>query len=221
MKRFLNIIFTLSALVIVAIPMLIIAVLIRFTSPGPVFHVSKRIGRNNVVFDMFKFRTMFIDTPQLATHLMKEPGKFVTQLGTFLRKTSLDEVPQLINVFKGDMSIIGPRPALFNQDDLVEALRQGKLAGAAADVFATEPLPPDSPLLTFSNFAMTPHMAYYSPEAELKLRHLAAQNIADFFNGTGASHIVNLSMSNDGGRRTANRRSLSFIRRLWSLVRRN
>ena len=111
--------FSLLAFVILAIPMLIVVLLIRLASPGPVFHISDRVGRDNKIFRMFKFRTMRVDAPQLATHLMKEPEKYVTPIGKFMRETSLDEVPQLINVLKGDMSIVGPRPALFNQDDQI------------------------------------------------------------------------------------------------------
>jgi len=95
---------------------------IRLTSPGPAVYWSKRVGRNNNVFLMPKFRTMRIDTPQVATHLLENPEQYVTAVGRILRKTSLDEVPQLWSILRGDMSFVGPRPALFNQDDLV-ALR--------------------------------------------------------------------------------------------------
>lgn len=101
---------------------LLCAILVRFTSKGPVFYVSDRIGANNTHFNMIKFRTMRTDTPQVATHLMTDPKAYLTPIGDFLRKTSLDELPQLINVIKGQMSIVGPRPALFNQDDQI-ALR--------------------------------------------------------------------------------------------------
>lgn len=94
--------------------------MVKLTSRGPVFYVSDRIGANNSHFDMLKFRTMRIDTPQLATHLMNDPNDYLTPIGGFLRKTSLDELPQLINVIRGEMSIIGPRPALFNQEDQIE-----------------------------------------------------------------------------------------------------
>ena len=122
MKRLFDITLSLVGLIL-ASPVFILCILaIKLTSRGPVFHMSKRVGRGNAIFRMFKFRTMKIDTPQLATHLMKEPGKYLTPAGRFLRTTSLDELPQLLNVLKGDMSMVGPRPALFNQDDLV-ALR--------------------------------------------------------------------------------------------------
>lgn len=114
------------ALFLVILPLFaVIAAAVKLTSPGPVFHVSKRVGRNNELFNMFKFRTMRTDTPQVATHLMTDPARYVTPVGRFLRKTSLDELPQLLNVMKGDMSVVGPRPALFNQEDLI-ALRTEK-----------------------------------------------------------------------------------------------
>ena len=96
------------------------ALAVKLTSRGPVFYVSDRIGADNTHFDMLKFRTMRVDTPQVATHLMTDPKAYLTPVGSFLRRTSLDELPQLINVIKGDMSIVGPRPALFNQDDQIE-----------------------------------------------------------------------------------------------------
>lgn len=102
--------------------MLFIAVLVRLTSAGPALYWSDRIGRHNVVFSMPKFRTMRVGTPAVATHLMHDPESYLTPIGPFLRKTSLDELPQLWSILTGDMSFVGPRPALFNQDDLV-ALR--------------------------------------------------------------------------------------------------
>lgn len=119
MKRFLD--FTLSIAVLVALfPLiLLVAAAVRLTSPGPAFFRTERIGRNNTRFRMLKFRSMRTDTPQVATHLMKDPAAFLTPIGVFLRKTSIDEVPQLLNVLRGEMSLVGPRPALFNQDDLV------------------------------------------------------------------------------------------------------
>jgi O-antigen biosynthesis protein WbqP len=98
----------------------IVAVLIKLTSAGPVLYWSDRIGRNNVVFRMPKFRTMLVGTPAVATHLLNDPDKFLTPIGSFLRRSSLDELPQLWSIIKGDMSFVGPRPALFNQDDLIE-----------------------------------------------------------------------------------------------------
>ena len=125
MKRFFDLIFSLAALIIFCIPMLGIAALVRLSSRGPALYWSDRVGRNNKIFKMPKFRTMRADTPPMATHLMAEPQKFLTPIGGFLRKTSLDELPQLISILKGDMSFVGPRPALFNQDDLI-ALRTAR-----------------------------------------------------------------------------------------------
>ncbi len=100
-------------------------VAIRLTSAGPALHWSERVGKDNCLFAMPKFRTMRLDTPALATHLLSNPERYLTPIGAFLRKTSLDELPQLVSVCRGDMSLVGPRPALFNQDDLV-ALRTGR-----------------------------------------------------------------------------------------------
>jgi O-antigen biosynthesis protein WbqP len=125
MKRIVDLTFTLLGLVLLAIPMLIVAILVRLTSPGPVFYWSDRVGRNNTIFKMPKFRTMRIDTPALATHLLDEPDRWLTPVGKFLRRSSLDELPQLWSILAGDMSMVGPRPALFNQDDLI-ALRTAK-----------------------------------------------------------------------------------------------
>ena len=118
-KRAIDSVVSGAALLVLAIPMLALAGLVRATSPGPAIHWSKRVGRDNALFLMPKFRTMRIDTPQVATHLMSDPDRWLTPIGGFLRKTSLDELPQLVSVLLGDMSLVGPRPALFNQDDLV------------------------------------------------------------------------------------------------------
>jgi O-antigen biosynthesis protein WbqP len=118
--RIFNIILSSAAMVILSIPFFIVWIMVRVTSKGPVIHWSKRIGQNNIIFLMPKFRTMRIDTPQLATHLLNDGKNYLTPIGSFLRKTSLDELPQLWSVFKGDMNLVGPRPALFNQDDLKE-----------------------------------------------------------------------------------------------------
>jgi O-antigen biosynthesis protein WbqP len=114
-------------LALLAMPMLLplivlVAVLVRLTSPGPALYWSDRVGRHNKIFRMPKFRSMRIDTPAVATHLLQNPDQWLTPIGSFLRKTSLDELPQLWSILKGDMSFVGPRPALFNQDDLI-ALR--------------------------------------------------------------------------------------------------
>lgn len=100
--------------------MIFIALLIKLTSKGPIIYWSDRIGINNTIFKMAKFRTMKFNVPAVATHLLKDPDMFLTRIGRFLRKISFDELPQLVNVLRGDMSFVGPRPALFNQYDLIE-----------------------------------------------------------------------------------------------------
>ena len=109
-------------LVVLVIPMLLVAFLVRTISKGSVLYWSDRIGQNNVIIKMPKFRTMRVNTPAVATHLMSDPDEYLSPIGGFLRRSSLDELPQLYSILKGDMSFVGPRPALFNQDDLV-ALR--------------------------------------------------------------------------------------------------
>lgn len=122
MKRLFDLVLALFALLILLIPIGLVAVIVKLTSRGPVVYWSDRVGRHNKIFKMPKFRTMRVDTPAVATHLLSDPKQFLTPVGSFLRKSSLDELPQLWSIFKGDMSFVGPRPALFNQDDLV-ALR--------------------------------------------------------------------------------------------------
>ena len=122
MKRVLDIAGGLLGLVVLSPLLLGLVLAVRLESPGPALHWSRRVGRRNRIFAMPKFRTMRMGTPDVATHLLTDPGQWVTRLGGFLRRTSLDELPQLWSVLKGDMSLVGPRPALFNQDDLV-ALR--------------------------------------------------------------------------------------------------
>src|SRR3990172_4359875 len=100
--------------------MLIIALLVRLTSSGPAWYWSERVGKNNDIFKMPKYRTMKIDTPAMATPLLSNPDRYLTPIGVFLRRSSLDELPQLFSIAKGDMSFVGPRPALFNQDDLIQ-----------------------------------------------------------------------------------------------------
>jgi len=119
MKRCLDAFMSLLALGVFSLPLLIVAVAVKLSSRGPVLYWSDRIGKNNTIFKMPKFRTMRTDTPVVATHLLGDPDQFMTPVGKFLRRSSLDELPQLFSVLKGDMSIVGPRPALFNQDDLV------------------------------------------------------------------------------------------------------
>ena len=125
MKRFFDFAVAFAAVLVLALPILIIALLVRLTSPGPVFYWSDRVGRYNRIFRMPKFRSMRVDTPAVATHLLQNPEKWLTPVGSFLRKSSLDELPQLWSILKGDMSFVGPRPALFNQDNLI-ALRTEK-----------------------------------------------------------------------------------------------
>lgn len=107
------------------IPILVVGLMVKMTSEGPALYWSDRVGINNGIFRMPKFRTMRVDTPAVATHLMKDPAVYLTPIGSFLRKFSLDEFPQLYSILKGDISFVGPRPALFNQDDLI-GLRTGK-----------------------------------------------------------------------------------------------
>jgi O-antigen biosynthesis protein WbqP len=119
MKRILDVLLGILLLCFLSIPMILIALIVKLTSKGPVLYWSDRVGINNTIFRMPKFRTMRPDTPEMATHLMKNPDHYLTSVGSFLRKFSLDELPQLWSILKGDMSFIGPRPALHNQDDLV------------------------------------------------------------------------------------------------------
>jgi O-antigen biosynthesis protein WbqP len=120
MKRFLDLLLVLMATMILFVPICLIIVSVRLTSPGPSLYWSERIGRDNKLFKMPKFRSMKIHTPIVATHLLGNPESYLTPIGGFLRKSSLDELPQLWSIFKGDMSIVGPRPALFNQQDLID-----------------------------------------------------------------------------------------------------
>lgn len=119
-KRFFDIFLSLLAIVVFSPLFLILAILVKLTSKGPIFFKQERIGKNKKHFKILKFRTMRIDTPKdVATHLLDDPDKYITKVGKFLRKTSLDEIPQAFNIFVGHMSVVGPRPALWNQDDLV------------------------------------------------------------------------------------------------------
>jgi O-antigen biosynthesis protein WbqP len=122
MKRSIDLLLAGAATVLLIVPIIMVTLLVRLTSPGPALYWSDRIGRYNRVFRMPKFRTMRVGTPAVATHLLSDPAKHLTPIGGLLRRTSLDELPQLWSILRGDMSIVGPRPALFNQDDLV-ALR--------------------------------------------------------------------------------------------------
>lgn len=120
MKRLFDVVLALMALAFLMLPILLVALLVRVTSNGPVLYWSDRVGRNNVIFKMPKFRSMKTGTPAVATHLLTDPASHLTSVGSFLRKSSLDELPQIWNIIKGDMSFVGPRPALFNQHDLIE-----------------------------------------------------------------------------------------------------
>jgi len=122
MKRLFDLCLALIAALTLVLPFAIVWLMVRVTSKGPALYWSDRVGRHNVIFKMPKFRSMRVDTPAVATHLLSNPQQFLTPIGSFLRKSSLDELPQLWSIIKGDMSFVGPRPALFNQDDLI-ALR--------------------------------------------------------------------------------------------------
>lgn len=122
MKRLFDLLLTLFVSIMLALPILVVAILVRLTSSGPALYWSDRIGRDNIIFKMPKFRTMQVGTPIVATHLLSDSDQYLTLIGSFLRKSSLDELPQLWSIFIGDMSFVGPRPALFNQGDLI-ALR--------------------------------------------------------------------------------------------------
>lgn len=111
---------SLLILSLMLIPMFIVFILIKLTSKGPALYWSKRVGKNNILFSMPKFRSMRVDSPQVATHLLDNSKNFLTPIGSFLRKTSIDELPQIYSILKGQMSLVGPRPALFNQDDLIK-----------------------------------------------------------------------------------------------------
>ena len=118
MKRIFDLISSLVGIIVLSPIILIVAIVVKITSPGPILFSQRRIGKDNKEFKIYKFRTMKIDTPNLPTHLLEKPEQWITPVGKFLRKTSLDELPQLINILKGEMSIVGPRPALYNQYDL-------------------------------------------------------------------------------------------------------
>ena len=118
LKRLFDFLMSLIAIIILSPVILIVALAVKFTSPGPMLFKQRRIGKDNIEFEIYKFRTMRIDTPNVPTHLLENPEQWITPVGKFLRKTSLDELPQLFNILKGEMSIVGPRPALYNQIDL-------------------------------------------------------------------------------------------------------
>lgn len=120
MKRIFDLISSFTIIILLSPILLLLVVIIKCTSKGPVLFKQRRMGLNNQEFMIYKFRTMRIDTPNVATHLLKNPEQYITPIGKFMRKTSLDELPQLFNILKGEMSVVGPRPALYNQYDLIE-----------------------------------------------------------------------------------------------------
>lgn len=124
MKRLFDLMLGLMAAAVLLVPLVVVAVLVRLTSPGPALYWSDRVGRYNKIFKMPKFRSMRVGTPAVATHLLANPKVHLTPIGSFLRKSSLDELPQLWSILVGDMSFVGPRPALFNQHDLIELRTQ-------------------------------------------------------------------------------------------------
>ncbi len=124
MKRLFDLGLGFMAAAVLLVPLVVLAMLVRFTSQGPALYWSDRVGRCNKIFKMPKFRTMRVGTPAVATHLLANPGAHLTPIGSFLRKSSLDELPQLWSIMMGDMSFVGPRPALFNQQDLIELRTQ-------------------------------------------------------------------------------------------------
>ncbi len=120
MKRLIDIVLAGTASLILLMPLLIVALAVKLTSTGPALYWSERVGRNNKIFRMPKFRSMRVGTPAVATHLLADPNSYLTPIGSFLRKSSLDELPQLWSIWAGEMSFVGPRPALFNQNDLID-----------------------------------------------------------------------------------------------------
>lgn len=124
MKRALDLALAVTALILLWLPILLIVLIVKATSTGSVLYWSDRVGKDNRIFRMPKFRSMRIETPAVATHLLVDPQSWITPIGFFLRKTSLDELPQLWSILKGDMSLVGPRPALYNQYDLIELRTQ-------------------------------------------------------------------------------------------------
>jgi O-antigen biosynthesis protein WbqP len=127
MKRLFDLLLVVMSGALLMLPLVVVALLIWLTSPGPVLYWSDRVGRNNLIFKMPKFRTMVVGTPVVATHLLNNPKSHLTPIGSFLRKSSLDELPQLWSILLGNMSFVGPRPALFNQLDLIELRTQKNL----------------------------------------------------------------------------------------------
>ena len=119
LKRLIDIVLSVMGIIVLALPMLIVAAAIKIDDPGPAIFKQKRVGKDKELFWLYKFRSMKVDTPDIPTHLLADPDQYIIKIGKFIRKTSIDELPQLFNILKGDMSVIGPRPALWNQDDLI------------------------------------------------------------------------------------------------------
>lgn len=124
MKRLFDLTLAVLAALVLGLPLVLVALLVKLTSKGPILYWSDRVGKKNRIFKMPKFRSMHVGTPPLATHLLTDPAAHLTPIGSFLRKSSLDELPQLWSILKGDMGFVGPRPALFNQDDLISLRTQ-------------------------------------------------------------------------------------------------
>jgi O-antigen biosynthesis protein WbqP len=124
MKRAFDLIISVFLLILLFFPLILVAIAVYCTSKGPILFWSERVGKDNIIFKMPKFRTMLYDTPVVATHLMEKPDDYLSTIGGSLRRYSLDELPQLFSVLKGDMSLVGPRPALYNQDDLIEMRKE-------------------------------------------------------------------------------------------------
>ncbi|MGE7950630.1 sugar transferase [Lysinibacillus xylanilyticus] len=124
MKRLLDIILSFIAIILFTVPMVIVSIVIKVTSKGPILFKQQRVGKNGIHFEIYKFRSMYTETPNVSTEDLGDPTSYITPVGKFIRKTSIDELPQLFNIIKGDMSIVGPRPALYNQYELIE-MRNG------------------------------------------------------------------------------------------------
>ena len=120
LKRTLDFLLSFIAIILLALPMLVVAIWVKLDSKGPVLFKQQRVGKDGQLFEIYKFRSMYTETPNVSTEALGDPSVFITKAGKFIRKTSLDELPQLFNILKGDMSIVGPRPALYNQYDLIE-----------------------------------------------------------------------------------------------------
>jgi O-antigen biosynthesis protein WbqP len=186
MKRCFDLVLSIVLLALFALPLILTALAVRLTSRGPVLHWSKRIGKDNKLFLMPKFRSMKIDTPQVATHLLANAQSHLTPVGAFIRKSSLDELPQLWSVLVGDMSFVGPRPALFNQDDLVKlrtelgvsTLRPGITGWAQVNGRDELPIPVK---VEFDNY----YLKNASFWLDLKIIFLTAYKV---FNAEGVKH---------------------------------